>query len=106
MACTIFEERPSRLAMSAPMRACGPSTSWSTALPMSCKSPAVLQELIERAPGDFASHRIEGRDRHCLGRVVDDQVDASGLLERTDITALTPDDAALHIIRREWDDRD
>ena len=38
----ILCDRPSRLASSAPINAWGPSTSWSTALPMSCNSVAVL----------------------------------------------------------------
>ena len=41
-----------------------------------------------------------------LGRVVDDQVDAGGLLEGADVAALAADDAALHLVGRQVDDRD
>ena len=67
---------------------------------------AVLQELVERAPGDFAPHRVEGGDRDRLGRVVDDQVDAGRLLQGADVAPLAADDAALHIVRWERNDRD
>jgi hypothetical protein len=67
---------------------------------------AVLQELVERAPGDLAPHRVEGRDRDRLGRIVDDQVDTGRRLQGTDIAPLAPDDPALHVIRRKRNDRD
>ena len=41
-----------------------------------------------------------------LGRVVDDQVDAGGLLEGPDVAAFTADDAALHLVARQVDDDD
>ena len=40
-------------AIDAPMAACGPSTSWSTALPMSCSSPPILAALMS-APSSAA----------------------------------------------------
>ena len=39
------------------------------------------------------------------GRVVDDQVDAGCLLEGADVAALATDDAALHLLARQVDDR-
>jgi hypothetical protein len=32
---------------------------------------------------------------HCLGRIIDDDIDAGDLLEGADVAALAPDDAAL-----------
>ena len=40
-----------------------------------------------------------------LGRVVDDEVDARGLLEGPDVAALAADDPALHLVGRQVDDR-
>ena len=40
-----------------------------------------------------------------LGRVVDDQVDARGLLQGADVAALAADDAALHLVAWQLDDR-
>ena len=178
-------------AIDAPMAACGPSTSWSTALPMSCSrppifaaltsapelgghdrrevarldavdehvlavaravleppqeldelggetgdaglvgrllagladhevdlglglvddlldatgmDPAVGDELGQRQARDLAADGIEARQHDRLGGVVDDQVDAGGLLERADVAALAADDPALHLVAREMDD--
>ena len=41
-----------------------------------------------------------------LGRVVDDQVDPGGLFEGADVAPLAADDPALHLVRRQVDDRD
>ena len=67
---------------------------------------AVLQELLERHPGDLAADAVEGAQDDGVGRVVDDEVDAGQVLERADVAALAPDDAALHVVARELDDRD
>ena len=68
--------------------------------------PAVGDQLGDREPGDLAADRVEARQDDRLGRVVDDQVDAGGLLERPDVAALAADDPALHLVRRQVDDRD
>ena len=67
---------------------------------------AVLDELGQGQAGDLAADRIEAADEHRLGRVVDDQVDAGGLLEGADVAALAADDAALHLVRRDGHDGD
>src|SRR5690606_3218055 len=41
-----------------------------------------------------------------LGRVVDDDIDAGGLLERADVAALPPDDPAFHLIGGQAHDGD
>ena len=57
-------------AIAAPMAACGPSTSWSTALPMSCSRPPILAALDVRAElgrddrGEVA--RLDAVDEHVL----------------------------------------
>ena len=66
--------------------------------------PAVAHELRERDSRDLAADRIEAREHHRLRRVVDDQVDAGGLLEGPDVAALAADDPALHLVVREVDD--
>ena len=67
---------------------------------------AVLDELLERNASDFAAHRVEARQDDSFRRVVDDEVDACQRLERADVAALAADDAPLHLIVRQSDDRD
>ena len=59
-----------------------------------------------RDPGDLAADRVEAGQDDRLGRVVDDQVDPGGLLEGPDVATLAADDPALHLVRRQVDDRD
>ncbi len=63
--------------------------------------PAVGDELGEGQPGHLAADRVEGRQQHALGGVVDHHVDAGGLLEGADVAALTADDPALHLVARQ-----
>ena len=167
------------------MMACGPSTSWSTALPMSCRKPArrqmftsapssaaiaaarkddlqgvgelvlavavaeleaahgadqlrvqpvhaglvggllallaqllvhlrlgprhhlldprgveapVRDQLQQGDPRHLAAHRVERGEHDRLRGVVDDQVDAGGLLQGADVAPLLADDAPLHLL--------
>src|SRR5258708_35924109 len=64
---------------------------------------AVLQEPFERNAGDLAADRIEARKDDRFRRVVDDEVDAGGQLERADIAPFTADDASLHVFAGELD---
>src|SRR5579883_2887017 len=59
----ILGDLPKRRATSPLMIACGPSTSWSIALPRSCSSAAVLQTLTS---AQFVSH-CRGQDRDLDG---------------------------------------
>ena len=59
---------------------------------------AVEDEPLEGEPADLAPHRIEARQQHGLGGVVDDQVDAGDGLVGADVAALAADDAALHVV--------
>ncbi len=58
----------------------------------------VLNELLERDLGDLATDAVEPRHDHDARRVVDDHVNARGLLERADVSPLAADDPAFHFI--------
>src|SRR5207244_11569486 len=60
--------------------------------------PAVLDQLREGHLRDLAAKAVERREDDRLRRVVDDEVDPREVLERPDVPALTPDDAALHVV--------
>ena len=55
---------------------------------------------------DLAAVGIEAREDDRARRVVDDQVDAGGQLERADVAPLAADDAPLQVVARQVDDRD
>ena len=63
----------------------------------------VGHEVLHGHAADLAADRVEARDGHALRGVVDDEVRAGELLERADVAALAPDDAALEVIRRDMD---
>src|SRR5205085_5266422 len=65
----------------------------------------VLQELLERQPGDLPANAVEPREHYCSRRVIDDEVDAGQVLQRADVAPLPTDDAPLHVIGGEMDDR-
>ena len=60
--------------------------------------PAVGDQLAERDAGHFAADHVETADDDHAGRVVDDDVDAGGLLEGADVAPFAADDAALHVV--------
>ena len=57
--------------------------------PRGMDSP-VGDELVEREPGDLAADGVEGADDDHAGGVVDDDVDAGGLLEGADVAPSRP----------------
>ena len=67
---------------------------------------AVGDQALDRLARDLAAERIEAREDDRAGRVVDDELDAGGGLERADVAALAADDAPLHVVARQIDDRD
>jgi hypothetical protein len=67
---------------------------------------AVRDQTFDGLLGDLAAVRIESRQDDGAGRVVDDQVDPGGELERPDVAALTADDAPLEVVARQIDDGD
>ena len=66
----------------------------------------VGDEFLQRTSGDLAADGIEGRADDHAGRVVDDDVDAGGLLERADVPPLAADDTALHVVGGDVDRAD
>ncbi len=67
--------------------------------------PAVGDQDLQAAPRDLTPVGVVRRDQHRLGRVVHDEVDAGVQLERPDVAPLAADDAALHVVGRQIDDR-
>ena len=65
---------------------------------------SIDDELLEGDSCDLTTHRIKSGKNNRLRRIVDDQLYAGQLLQCTDITSLTADDAALHIIIRKLHD--
>ena len=67
---------------------------------------AVGDQPLDRLLRDLAAVGIEAGEDDRARRVVDDQVDAGGELERADVAPFAADDAALEIVARQVDDRD
>src|SRR5215217_4901763 len=67
---------------------------------------AVGDQLLQGEAADLAPDRVEAGQQDRLGGVVDDQVDAGDGLEGADVAALAADDAALHVVRGQRQDRD
>src|SRR5439155_1464418 len=65
-----------------------------------------LHVAIDGLFGDLAAVGIEPGHDDRARRVVDDEIDASGELERADVASFAADDAALEIVAREIDHRD
>ena len=65
-----------------------------------------LISFSERHPRHLAAHRVEAGQDDGLRRVVDDEVDAGGLLQGADVPALATDDPALHLLVRQAHDGD
>ena len=66
---------------------------------------AVGNQSLDSQFGYFAPVRIEAGQDNRTGRVVDDEVDTGGQLERADVPTLAADDAALEVVARQIDDR-
>ena len=60
--------------------------------------PAILDQLGQGQLGGLAANVVEGADDDHAGGVVDDDVDAGGLLEGADVAAFPADDAALDVV--------
>ena len=67
---------------------------------------AVGDQPLDRLLRDLAAVRVEAGEDDRAGRVVDDQLDAGGELERADVAPLAADDAPLQVVARQVDDRD
>ena len=66
----------------------------------------VLDQLQQRHARDLSPDAVEGREDDGVRRVVDDEVDAGEVLERPDVAAFPADDAALHVVGGQLDERD
>jgi hypothetical protein len=66
---------------------------------------SVLDELCERELRDLPADTVERGEDDGLRGVVDDEVDSGEVLEGPDVSALTANDPALHVVGRELDDR-
>ena len=66
---------------------------------------SVGDEALDGLLGNLAAVGIEAGQDDRARRVVDDEVDAGGELERADVPSLASDDAALEIVARQIDDR-
>src|SRR5690606_5589239 len=67
---------------------------------------AVGDQPVEGLDGDRLPDLVKAGDDDHAGRVVDDDVDAGGLLDRADVAALAPDDAPLHVVGGDRDSPD
>src|SRR2546430_16875397 len=68
-------------------------------------SAAVLDKLGERQAVDLAPYRVEAGERHGIRCVVDDQVSPGHGFQRADVAALATDDAPLHLLVGDRDNR-
>src|SRR5713101_5829987 len=68
-------------------------------------NPSILDQLRERESRDLATDAVERGQNDRLRGVVDDEVDARQMLEGADVASLSADDAALHVVGWELDDR-
>ena len=67
---------------------------------------AIAHQLVESQTAGLAAHGVEAADDDSLGRVVDNNLDAAGSLQSTDITTLATDDASLDVVVVDVEHRD
>lgn len=65
----------------------------------------VNDQLFECQTCDFTANRIERGQGDGLGRIVDDEVYAGKGFQRADVAALSTDNAALHLVVRQRNNR-
>jgi hypothetical protein len=66
---------------------------------------AVRDQLLDRHFRDFTPNRIKARHDNRFRSVVNDQVASGGHFQRTDVSPLPANDAALHLVAGKIDDR-
>ena len=59
---------------------------------------AVSHQLVKRQTAYLTADRIKSGDNDAFRRVVNDNLDAAGSLQSTDVTSLTTNDTAFHLI--------
>ena len=67
---------------------------------------SVCNELFQREARHFTAHGVKAGKSDDVGRVVDDEVHPRRRFERTDVSAHTSDDSALHFVAGKGDDAD
>ena len=65
----------------------------------------ILDQLLKGDARHLAAHGIKPRKDDRFGRIIDDEVNAREGLKCANIASLTPNDAALHLVIRQCDDR-
>ncbi|EJX07050.1 hypothetical protein EVA_04839 [gut metagenome] len=58
----------------------------------------VNDELLQGNPCDLTTDRIKSRKHYCFRSIINDQIHSRQCLQSTDITSLTSNDPALHLI--------
>ena len=66
----------------------------------------VRHQSLQRHFGDLPPERIESGDHDRLGGFIHHEVHARDGFEGSDVPSLSPNDAALHAVVRDGDDRD
>ena len=65
---------------------------------------AVGNQLMERETRNLAAHRVESREDDGLRRIVHNNLHTRRSFQRPDVTALTADDAAFHLVVVDMED--
>jgi len=65
----------------------------------------VRDQLLDRHLRNFAPNRVKARNDNGFGSVVNDQIASGGNFQRTDVSPLPANDAALHFVAGQIDDR-
>ena len=67
---------------------------------------SVGDEVVESKTADFTTNGVEGTDDDGFGRIVNDDFNASGSFQGTDVATFATDDAPLHLIVFDVEDGD
>src|SRR5665647_3822796 len=59
---------------------------------------SVGNELMKRQAGNFAPNRAKSRQYNCFGGTINNYLNSSTSLQRTDVTAFTPDDPTFDFV--------
>ena len=62
---------------------------------------SVLDQALESNTSNFTPDRIEGRQNHCFGCIVNDDVYPRRLLKGSYVSSLSTDNATFHLVGRE-----
>ena len=68
--------------------------------------PSIYDQFLKSDPCHLAANRIKTGNNDSFGRIVNNKINACHRLESADISTLTADDPALHLITGKLHDRD